>query len=182
MNSSTRDAVELGGTLPDRISRVFVLGAVLPRPVQRSRSLRAPWAEAVYRTTMSKPVLLRVMVHAGLRAWNLRGTRRFVAMQLGGSVADMAALAQAGAVTEFDRAMTGSNAQGTSANVAEAMRITGDWSDVVAACRVPIELLHGTDDPCESRSQGPSQLPSPAGSRSPRSRAPASTRYSATPS
>ena len=148
LNAATVDAVNLGRRCPERISRILVLGPVLPRPFQRRETLGTPWGEAIYRTMGANPVLLRVMVRTGLRAWKLMGTRRFSAMQLGGSAADRAVLEQPDALVEFDRAMIESNAQGVEANVREAQRIISDWTEATQACQPPIELIHGTDDPC----------------------------------
>ena len=148
LNAATLDAVNLGQRCPERISRILVLGPVLPRPFQRRETLGTPWGEAIYRTMGSNPVLLRVMVRTGLRAWKVLGTRRFTAMQIGGSPADLAVLEQPDALLEFDRAMIESNTQGVESNVREAQRIISDWTEATLSCQVPIELIHGTEDPC----------------------------------
>jgi pimeloyl-ACP methyl ester carboxylesterase len=148
LNAATLDAVDLGARCPERISRILVLGPVLPRPYQRRETLGTPWGEAIYRTMGSNPALLRVMVRTGLRAWKVLGTRRFAAMQLAGSAADLGVLDEPEVLAELDRAMIDSNAQGVDANVREAQRIISDWSEVADACRVPIDVIHGTEDPC----------------------------------
>ena len=82
LNAATPVALELGRLCPELISRILVVGPVLPRPYQRRETIGTPWAEAIYRTLGTNPVLLRVMVRVGLRAWKVLGTRRFTSLQL----------------------------------------------------------------------------------------------------
>lgn len=145
-STATGYAFRLGGLMSDRLSKIVLLNALPPLPYLRKHSMPSPWAYAILRGTKLAPPLFRLMVASGLKAWKVMGSRRFSAMQLSESPADAAIATQPDYVAEMDNALFASTAQSIEHSTHDLMVATKDWSDWVQNCKVPVAVLHGTDN------------------------------------
>lgn len=96
----------------------------------------------------TSPQMLRLIIIAGNKAWQAMGSRRFARLQLGSSKADVATIDLPGVPKALEAGLLGSNAQGPDENVRTLRDAFGDWSRDFAACPIPVEMIHGDDDPC----------------------------------
>lgn len=145
-NLSTAIAYRMGGLIADRISQLLMLSTLVPRPFLNANKTSAPWASALMRAMDKSPTLFRMMMHAGLRAWKVLGTRRFNAIQLGGYPPDVELASAPETDKEFDAAMRMTLSQGGDYSEIDLRFAVSDWSDWVADCKVPVTLVHGVFD------------------------------------
>lgn len=145
-NTSTPFAVRSGMLLEDQVSCVFLHSAVTPAPFFDADQVGTPWVSAVMRALRGSPTMYRLMVRAGIKAWQAMGTRRIYAMQLRGNDSDVALATTPESVAEFDASIKQVMAQGLDYSIMAFDYAAKDWSDWVTACRAPVHLMQGTQD------------------------------------
>lgn len=144
---SSAIACRLGALLSEHISEVVIIAALIPRPFLKASNINSPWASALHAAMDQSPKLFALMVQAGVRAWKVLGTRRFVALQLGRYAPDVALAARPEIDAEFAAAMAMTVKQGNEALAQDLQTAMGDWSAWVSDCPVPMTLIHGENDP-----------------------------------
>lgn len=146
-STSSAYAYRLGELAADHISRVLLLCPFPPAPYLHAAESKSPWATALLHVSSRTPGLFSLMVGAGLKAWKLMGTRSFVALQLREHSADVAASRRPDVLREFEAAFEACVAQGTSLATADLYCATGNWTDWLSSCKVPVEWLQGAKEP-----------------------------------
>jgi pimeloyl-ACP methyl ester carboxylesterase/DNA-binding CsgD family transcriptional regulator len=144
---SSAIACRMGALIRERITEIIITAALIPRPFLEASNMNSPWASALHAAMDQSPKLFALMVGAGVRAWKVLGTRRFVALQLGRYAPDVALAARPETDIEFIAAMSMTVKQGNDALSNDLQTSMGDWSAWVRDCQVPITLIHGQNDP-----------------------------------
>lgn len=146
-STSSSYAYRLGALLPDHISRILLLSPLPPAPYLHAIETGSPWAAALLHSSSRTPRIFSLMVSAGLKAWKLMGTRRFVALQLRDHPTDVKVSRRPDVVIEFESAFEACALQGPDLATMDLNETTRDWSDWLASCTVPVEWFQGTNEP-----------------------------------
>lgn len=132
--------------ISDRLEELVVLSTLVPAPFQDASKTGAPWTAAIMRAVKKSLTLQRLIVHTGVRAWKLLGTRKFNAVQLGSFPSDVTIAVRQDINKEFDFALKTALAQGIENSALDLGFAQSDWSQWVRDCAVPTILIHGTHD------------------------------------
>ena len=132
----------------DRITKILSCGTLLPSPLQSYKLQSVPWAVAMTRAAQSSSLLMRMIIIAGNKAWQAMGSRRFARVQFAASPPDLATIDLPGMISELDSAFLGSIAQGLDENCRTLGDSFGDWTEDLESACLPVEMIHGEDDPC----------------------------------
>ena len=144
------DTLRMARHTGDRIARILSFSTFLPLRLRREEAPQIPWAAAMTRAAKTSPLLLRMIIIAGNKAWQAMGARRFARLQLKASKADLKVIDLPGVTDALQRALLASLGQGLDQNCRTLYDAFGDWSEDLERCPVPIEMVHGDDDPCTS--------------------------------
>lgn len=147
-DDATVDGLRMVQYTGERISRILNFATFLPLRLRDTDRLRIPWAIAMSRAAQTSPLLLRMIIIAGNKAWQAMGARKFARMQLRKSASDLATLDLPGVADCLQSALLSSLSQGLDENCRTLYDAFGDWTEDLESCPVPVEMIHGTDDPC----------------------------------
>ncbi len=135
--------------LSERVAGLVHIAALVPRIYYRDEDEANPWSKALYRAMSRYPSLSAFIVKSGTRAWVKQGQAAFFKSQLKSRarkpILDRILLPEA--LAESQKALDVATKQGIDQLAEDARLAFSDFSRDVAACDIPILLIHGTQDP-----------------------------------
>ena len=146
-NTSSVFAYGLASHLKDHLHSLFIKSTLLPAPYLDGNGVRSPWARALMRGLNKSPRMYNVMIYSAIRAWKAMGSRRMLLMQLSGYKPDTDLGKQPFVYNEYEAAMKATLAQGPEYAVLSFKYAQTDWTEWIAECPVPIQIVQGANDP-----------------------------------
>jgi pimeloyl-ACP methyl ester carboxylesterase/DNA-binding CsgD family transcriptional regulator len=150
LGADLRYAMILANTRPGLVTGILGCAAQLPLRTAAQYERMDKWQRFILANARYAPKILPFLVQAGFSLARRLGKESFFTQVNGGSPADMETFARpevrAAMLSGSDICMTPK----FSAHEAFAKECIGserDWSDVVRACKVPVVLLQGDQDP-----------------------------------
>lgn len=150
LGADLRFAMQLANLRPDLVTGIVGCAAQLPLNTAAQYERMDKWQRFILANARYAPKVLPFLVKAGFSLARKLGKERFFTQVNGGSPADIATFGQ----PEVREAMLlGSeitiHAKGSAheAFTQECISSERDWSAIVQACKVPVVLLQGDQDP-----------------------------------
>lgn len=145
-----RFAANLALVRPGLVTGILGCAVRLPLRTAAQHDRMDRWQRFLLANARSSPKMLAFLIHAAFTLARRIGKEQMLALVAGGSPADALALEEP---EVLEALLHGSNiciathASAHEAFTREVMSAQKDWSGLLRACRVPILLLHGDQDP-----------------------------------
>ncbi|MEL7091377.1 MAG: LuxR C-terminal-related transcriptional regulator, partial [Pseudomonadota bacterium] len=141
-------SIHLGGTLPGHLRGVVLNTPMIPRAFFRKDQGEAiPILHALMRAGQTSPKLLRFLLRSAEAHIRIVGARRFISTQFAAIPMDKGAALQPDNLRELQFAIDQQYTLGSRRDESDFLLIGRDWSSWIAACRAPITVLHGAQNP-----------------------------------
>ncbi|MCB1492027.1 MAG: alpha/beta fold hydrolase [Rhodobiaceae bacterium] len=140
-------AYALATRLPGRVSQVISVAGGVPILSDRQFAVMGHRQRVVARTARYTPLLLPILLRAGIALLDAGGEEAFMAALYRDAPVDRAAATDPDIFAALTAGYHFSTAQGYRAFEIDSGVVTSDWSDLCANCRAPVTLVHGVHDP-----------------------------------
>lgn len=150
LGADLRFAVNLAVLRPDLVTGIVGCAAQLPLRTAAQYDRMDKWQRFILANARYAPKVLPFLVQAGFSLARKIGKEKFFAQVNGGSPADMETFAQPDvreAILEGSETCLGAKKSAHEAFTRECISSERDWSGIVRACKVPVILLQGDQDP-----------------------------------
>lgn len=146
-----RLAVEMSIRCPGRITAAIALGALMPAHTPQHFQRMSKWSRFIIANARFAPRTLPFIALALFGLARRIGPKRFFGTLYGGSAGDLNILGQPEILDAIVKGSEITLRPGFTAHVAFAAEavanFTGDWSDRLGHCPVPVILFNGDEDP-----------------------------------
>ena len=145
-NLSARLMYGISKQIETRCHGLVQIAALVPAPYLAQQDWPMAWAKALHRALQKSSGLANFMVHAGSTAWVKMGTPAFLKLQLDSGSPVLMRLLQDESKTELQTALEITTKQGTGRLTEDVANQFKDFSEDIAATKLPILVVHGTED------------------------------------
>lgn len=150
LGADLRFAANLALVLPGRVSGILGCAAWLPARGPAPHARMSRWHRMIHTNARLAPKMLTFLVQAAFSLSRRMGKAPFLSACLSESPADLAAFAEPevrDALLHGTEVCFGHRASAHEAVVRDSIGSSRDWSGPLKACRVPVLLLQGDQDP-----------------------------------
>lgn len=150
LGADLRFAVNLSLVRPDLVTGILGCAAQLPLRTAAQYARMDKWQRFILANARYAPRVLPFLVQAGFSLARRVGKEKFFRQVNGSSPADMAAFDRADireAIMAGSEVSLGTKISAHEAFTRECIGSETDWSQVLLACRAPVVLLQGDQDP-----------------------------------